>query len=79
MLVVDSDMTVRMLVTDVFTQHGHRTLQAGDGPSALAIVHSEAWIELIVADVALPSEMIGRQMADAERDSRPEITVLFTA
>jgi PAS domain S-box-containing protein len=76
-LVVDDEPTVRMLVTDVLENLGYNALEAEDGPAGLAILRSDARIDLLVSDVGLPGGMNGRQLADAARLQRPGLKVLF--
>jgi PAS domain S-box-containing protein len=76
-LVVDDEPTVRMLVTDVLTELGYRSIEAGDGVAGLKILQTSARIDLLVTDVGLPGGLNGRQMADAARQFRPDLKVLF--
>jgi signal transduction histidine kinase/CheY-like chemotaxis protein len=76
-LVVDDDPAVLMLVSEVLGDLGYGTIEAGDGPSGLEIVDSDARIDLVVTDVGLPGGMNGRQVADAVRARRPGMKVLF--
>ncbi|WP_419897061.1 PAS domain-containing protein [Roseomonas sp. USHLN139] len=76
-LVVDDEPTVRMLVVEVLEELGYAAREAADSATGLAILRSEARIDLLVTDVGLPGGMNGRQMADAGRLSRPELKVLF--
>lgn len=76
-LVIDDEETVRMLVVEVLEDAGYAVLQAADGPSGLAILNSDARIDLLVSDVGLPGGMNGRQVADAARVARPDLKVLF--
>lgn len=76
-LIVDDEPVIRMLVSEVLEDTGHRLLEAGDGPSGLAILQSPAKIDLLIIDVGLPGGMNGRQLADAARAIRPELKVLF--
>ncbi len=76
-LVIDDEPTVRMLVTDVLEDLGYDALEAGDGPSGLAILQSRARVDLLITDVGLPGGMNGRQVADAARVLRPGLKVLF--
>ena len=50
---------------------------ASDGPSGLRIQQSSARIDLLVTEVGLPGGMNGRQLADAARELRPGLKVLF--
>ncbi|MFC7554078.1 response regulator [Pseudoroseomonas wenyumeiae] len=77
MLVVDDEPTVRMLVMEVLEELGYAALEAADGPAGLRLLQSDARIDLLVTDVGLPGGMNGRQMADAAREARPDLKVLF--
>ncbi len=76
-LVVDDEPTVRMLVMEVLEELGYAALEAADGASGLKILQSDARIDLLVTDVGLPGGMNGRQMADAARVGRPDLSILF--
>ncbi|MGY2734058.1 PAS domain-containing protein [Sphingomonas sp. UYP23] len=76
-LVVDDEDAVRMLVTDLLSDIGCNYLEAADGPAGLAILESPARIDLLITDVGLPKGMNGRQLADAARQKRPDLKILF--
>jgi PAS domain S-box-containing protein len=76
-LVVDDEPTVRMLVVDVLEEAGYTAIDAGDGFAGLKVLNSNARIDLLVSDVGLPGGMNGRQLADAARQKRPDLKVLF--
>ncbi|MDR3429338.1 PAS domain S-box protein [Silvimonas sp.] len=75
-LVVEDEALVRELIVEVLSELGYVSLQAGDGPSGLAILQSSARIDLLVTDIGLPI-LNGRQIADAARLIRPGLKVLF--
>ncbi len=75
-LVVEDETAVRGLVTDVLEELGYRALEAVDGPSGLKILQSKQRIDLLVTDIGLPG-LNGRQLADAARERRPDLRVLF--
>ena len=76
-LVVDDEPTVRMLVTEVLESLGYAALEASDGTSGLRILQANGRIDLLITDVGLPNGMNGRQVADAARQIRPGLKVLF--
>ncbi|MDJ0391649.1 PAS domain S-box protein [Roseomonas sp. E05] len=76
-LVVDDEPSVRMLITEVLEELGYAAVEAADGASGLAVLRSDARIDLLVSDVGLPGGMNGRQLADAARQFRPGLKVLF--
>ena len=75
-LVVEDETAVRSLVVDVLEELGYRAMEAEDGPSGLKLLQSKRRIDLLVTDIGLPG-LNGRQLADAAREQRPELKVLF--
>ena len=75
-LVVDDDAAVRMLSGEILRDLGYGVLEAEDGKAALKILNSNAAIALLLTDVGLPG-LNGRQIADAARNLRPALKVLF--
>jgi CheY-like chemotaxis protein len=63
-------------VVDVLEELGYHAVQAADGPSGLKLVQSGMRLDLLITDIGLPG-LNGRQVADAARQSRPELKVLF--
>ncbi|NBW09378.1 MAG: PAS domain S-box protein [Caulobacteraceae bacterium] len=76
-MVIDDEETVRMLVAEVLGDAGYHVLEAPDGPSGLEILRSDTRIDLLITDVGLPGGMNGRQVADAAREVRPDLKILF--
>jgi len=76
-LVVDDEATIRMLVTEVLEELGYAAVEAADGASGLKVLQSDLRLDLLVTDVGLPGGMNGRQLADAARELRPDLKVLF--
>src|SRR6185312_8535841 len=76
-LIVDDEPTVRTLVTEVLEELGYAAIEAADGVSGLKVLQSDVRIDLLITDVGLPGGVNGRQMADAARQVRPELKVLF--
>jgi CheY-like chemotaxis protein len=76
-LVIDDEPTIRMLIAEVLEEQGYSTIEASDGPSGMRVLQSPARIDLLITDVGLPNGMNGRQVADAARELRPDMKVLF--
>jgi PAS domain S-box-containing protein len=76
-LVVDDESSLRMLVTEVLSGLGYVAIEAADSLAGLRILQSDVRIDLLVTDVGLPGGINGRQMADAGRECRPGLPVLF--
>jgi PAS domain S-box-containing protein len=75
-LVVDDEAAVRALVVDVLEELGYHPVEAVDGPSGLEQLRTLPHIDLLVTDVGLPG-LNGRQLADAGRELRPGLKILF--
>ena len=75
-LVVEDETAVRDLVVELLQELGYRAIEASDGPSGLQLLQSSLHIDLLVTDVGLPG-LNGRQLADAARQHRPGLKVLF--
>jgi PAS domain S-box-containing protein len=76
-LVIDDEPTIRMLIGEALEAFDYVGIEAGDGPTGLRILQSQAKIDLLITDVGLPGGMNGRQVADAARVLRPDLKVLF--
>lgn len=76
-LVVDDEALVRMVVVDILAELGFQAVEAEDGVRAMDILRSSAPLSLLITDVGLPNGMNGRQVAEAARQLRPSLPVLF--
>ncbi len=75
-LVLEDEPSVRVFVIEVLRQRGFEVIAAEDGPAALDIVESGRTLDLLVTDIGLPG-LNGRQVAEAARDKRPALKILF--
>ncbi len=76
-LLVEDEDGVRALVAERLRELGYQVLAVPDGPAALQSLHADAPVNLLVTDVGLPGGLNGRQVADAAREGRPHLPVLF--
>ena len=76
-LLVEDEIAIRELVSEILEDAGYRVLTAGNGPTGVAMLQSGERIDLLVTDVGLPGGLNGRQVADAGRAVRPALKVLF--
>ena len=76
-LVVEDESTIRTLTVEVLKDAGYVVIEAHDGPSALRTLEAMRRVDLLITDVGLPGGLNGRQVADAARQDRPELKVLF--
>jgi PAS domain S-box-containing protein len=77
-LAVEDDDDVRAYTSETLRELGYDVLQAANGPAALRVLDEHPEIKLLFTDVGLPGGMNGRKLADAARDKRPDLKVLFT-
>jgi PAS domain S-box-containing protein len=76
-LIVDDEPSVRLLIADILGDLGYIAIPAADGAAGLRVLQSDVRIDLLITDLGLPGGMNGREMADAGRQHRPDLKVLF--
>jgi signal transduction histidine kinase len=76
-LVVEDEETILANIVEVFSGLGYTMLEVNDGASGLTVVDTHPEIDLLITDVGLPGAINGRQLADAARQARPNLKVLF--
>ena len=78
MLVVEDDDDVRSYSTETLRELGYDVLEAANGPMALQVLAAHPEVKILFTDVGLPGGMNGRSLAEAARQQRPDLKVLFT-
>jgi PAS domain S-box-containing protein len=78
-LVVEDDALVQGYVIAQLGGLGYRTLVAGDGVAALALVDQGVEFDLLFTDMIMPGGMNGRQLAEAVLKRRGGVKVLYTS
>jgi signal transduction histidine kinase len=76
-LVVEDDPMVLRLAIQLLTRLGYRTIEAQDGPEALAPLDRAGRIDLLFTDVVLPKGMNGTMLAREAQQRRPGLKVLY--
>ena len=76
-LLVEDNEDVRAYSAAILAELGYAVIEAAEAEAALAILRSEARIDLLFTDVVLPGKT-GRVLADAATVLRPGLKVLFT-
>jgi hemerythrin-like metal-binding protein len=72
-LVVDDEVALRELATEILSKHNYRVLCAGNGIEALKVLETES-VDLILSDVIMPV-MNGYQLAEKVRELYPDIKI----
>ncbi|MEH6389197.1 MULTISPECIES: response regulator [Pseudomonas] len=75
-LVVEDIIAVSAAITERLTDAGYQCTQTDNVESALALLHGDAPIDLLLTDIGLP-RMSGHELADEARRVRPNLPVLF--
>jgi two-component system cell cycle sensor histidine kinase/response regulator CckA len=76
-LLVEDDVAVRRLATQLLASRGYRVLEARGGPEGLALAQGcKEPIHLLLTDVIMP-EMNGRVLADRLKCMHPETVIVF--
>ncbi|WP_425477972.1 response regulator [Xanthomonas cucurbitae] len=76
-LLVENEIAIRTLIREVLGDAGYRVIETAEGSAAMERLRSQEAIDLLVTDVGLTGGLNGRQIADAGRQSRPTLPVLF--
>src|ERR1700751_4258183 len=78
-LVVEDDDDVRDYTTGILRELGYKVLEAPNAAIAPHIVSGGSRIDLLYTDGGLPGGIKGKRLADAARQRRPDLRVLFTS
>jgi len=78
-LIVEDDALVRKYVVTQIRGLGYATLEASNAVEALAVIDSNAAIDLLFTDVIMPGPMNGRLLVDEALKRRPSLKTLFTS
>jgi CheY-like chemotaxis protein len=77
-LVVDDEPSIRGYVKTILQAEGFQVVEADNAPLAFRLVQKlNGGLDLIVADVNMPGEMDGLDLAYAVRDAFPAIPVIL--
>jgi len=77
-LVVDDDPLIARSTADMLEDLGHAVLEADSGAKALQLLRSDARVDLLVTDYAMPG-MTGAALAAAARELRPDLPVVLAS
>ncbi len=78
-LVVEDDAMVRSFARNELQSLGYRVIEASSGKAAMILIEQRDDIDLLFTDVVMPGGMSGRELADAARQLRPSLRVLYTS
>lgn len=78
-IMVEDDPPLRELVAAQLRQLGYHVVTAGTGLEAIAVLQTNAVIDLLFTDIAMPGGMSGIMLAKMAAMQRPNLPVLFTS
>ncbi len=77
-LLVDDNQSLMAITARNLRALGYKVVPAKDAKSALELLAFGAAIDLLFTDVVMPGQMSGPELAQAARQLRPSLRVLFT-
>lgn len=78
-LLVEDDPLVRRYARSQLLALGYQVELAENGPAAMRVLREAQHIDLLLTDVMMPGGMNGAQLAEAARELRPDLRVLFSS
>lgn len=76
-LVVDDDIGVRDIATQMLLEVGYKVVTANSGRSGLAQFKKHAAIDLVFSDIIMPGDMTGIDMAKQILEDKPKTPILL--
>jgi CheY-like chemotaxis protein len=78
-LVVEDDVLVRMIATDILVDAGFRVIEAHDAQEAMTLLDARADVQVVFTDWNMPGEIDGVGLARLVRRRWPEVGVIVTS
>jgi DNA-binding NtrC family response regulator len=76
-LIVEDEEMIRVLAESILQEHHFTTITAANATEALAVLKTDARVDLMFTDINMGAEN-GIDLAIAARQLRPELKVLYT-
>jgi CheY-like chemotaxis protein len=76
-LVVEDEILISNLITDVLDGSGFAVYAVADGEEALRYLESGAEVDILITDISLLGPMDGAMLARAVRAQRPELPIVY--
>jgi len=78
-LIVEDEPAVLEVASDIFDSLGYDVLTATDSQKAIAVLESDAAIDVMFSDVIMPNGMNGVELSRKAREMRPSLKVLLAS
>ena len=76
-LIVEDEALVREIAAEEFHDSGYDVLEAADGQTAIRFLEGDQAIDLLFTDIRLIGDVDGWSVAEAARELRPAIPVIY--
>lgn len=78
-LIVDDEVSLIDIAASHLHNLGYETVKAYNSEEAMAVLQSGKWIDLLFADVIMPGDMDGHELAATAQSAYPALKVLLTS
>jgi two-component system cell cycle sensor histidine kinase/response regulator CckA len=79
-LVVEDDVTVRLIEREVLKKHGYKVSEAGSGPEAIRVWKaSNGAFDLLITDMVMPEGMTGYELSLLLLKEKPTLGVVYAS
>ncbi|AWN44053.1 response regulator [Methylobacterium durans] len=78
-LVVEDEVMVRMIATDILADEGFRVIEARDAEEALTLLEARTDVRVVFTDCNMPGEIDGVGLAHLVHQRWPEIGIIVTS
>ena len=78
-LVVEDDILVRMIASDILTEAGFRVMEAHDAQEAMTLLEARADVRVVFTDWNMPGEIDGLGLARLVCRRWPDVGVIVTS
>jgi CheY-like chemotaxis protein len=78
-LLVEDEAMISNLVVGCLSESGFRVHEVATAEEALRHINSGANVDVLFADISLPADMNGADLAGRARELRPEMPIIYTS
>ena len=78
-LVVEDEPLIRMHAVDMIEYAGYEVIEAGNADEAIALLETNANIQVVFSDIDMPGSMDGFKLLAAVRNRWPPIKLIATS
>ncbi len=76
-LVVEDDPTLLLMIEDLISSLGYKTITAKSGKDALALINDGLSFDVMITDIVMPGGIGGFDLARKARDRRPGLPIIY--